>query len=1082
MAEERRLVTILFADVVGSTAIGEALDPEDVRALLARLFSIARDAIEQHGGRVEKFIGDAVMAVFGLPIAHEDDAVRALNAALDLRDRVRDDPALGDRVPIRLGVNGGEVIATRDASAVEFLVTGDPVNTAARLQQGAEPWSIVVGERTVRAVADRFRFGPAMAIEAKGKAVPLQARELLGAATAPASRRHGRIVGRGADLDQLELVGRRTIEERRPFLVSIVASAGVGKSRLLEEFLDRLEPTVRVATAQCLPYGQRLTYWPMRAILLSIVGLSDDSTPEQVRTALVAWLHEANEPDAERTAEQLAATIGASEIEGDRIAMFAAWRRLVELAAEHAPLVLVIEDLHWSSDSLLDLIESILQPRADVPLVMIALARPELLDRRPGWGGGRRNTITIALEPLPSTAVAAMVADLLETPAQEIIDAVVARAEGNPFYAGEIVRSLVDRLGPVPDPAAVGGAIAALPDTVHATVLARLDALEPTSRRVVQLGAVLGRTFEPRAIPAVEAELTADAVAGAVEDLLDRDLVRSGARGAVTFRHILIREVAYNTLPRAERARIHGAAGRWLDAAAASSGRADELAELVAFHLREAVQLGSLLGEPLSDDLPRLAVTWLRRAAEAAASGAAYVESARHLNAAIGLAPAEELPALYERLGQIWNSGEQSAEAFERAYDLGRELGLGVEQELRTLGQAMTVRARWTGSIGRQLTAPEQSRRYDEIERLLSAVADEQARVHGLLAMSFRTMSINDVASEEELATGARWAAEALALARKLDQPELISSALDASSVAALGDDRMSDVLGYVRQRYEIADRVSAGERTDSMIVGAWAESIRGNLDVAQRAADQARAGLGEGQASAWVLGATSWRIFALHALGRWDEANLEGARAERAWEESELQAPGFAMNGFLALFDIARARADAVDAAHWRELIERILQRTDPSLRNQRLIGYLDDDFASLGSLVDDFRTFSSRLDYIYLVLHRLADRRQAVSVASLDRLIDYATARELALVSSQALRLRGLVRGNEADLLAALADFERMGAGPYIGRTHAELGFLRDDDALVGRGLQELEALGDVDQAGRVAALRRSRVPSAG
>ena len=200
-----------------------------------------------------------------------------------------------------------------------------------------------------------------------------------------------------------------------------------------------------------------------------------------MRSAALRWLKSTGEPDAERTAELLAATVGAAEVEGDRIALFAAWRRLVEVAAERAPLVLVIEDLHWSSDSLLDLVEAMLQPRADVPLVMIALARPELLDRRPGWGGGRRNAISIALEPLPSSAVEALVADLLDAPAPEIVNAVVERAEGNPFYAGEIVRSLVDRLGPVPDPAAVAGAIAALPDTVQATVLARLDAL-PTGR------------------------------------------------------------------------------------------------------------------------------------------------------------------------------------------------------------------------------------------------------------------------------------------------------------------------------------------------------------------------------------------------------------------------------------------------------------------------------------------------------------------------------------------------------------------------------------------------------------------------
>ena len=462
MAEERRIVTVLFADVVGSTALAEALDPEDVRAILGRLFGIATDVVERHGGRVEKFIGDAVMAVFGVPIAHDDDAARALAAATEFRDRVRADPDLSSRVPIRLGVNGGEVIASREADA-RILVTGDAVNTAARLEQAADVWSILVGERTVRAAGEGFTFGPVREIEAKGKAAPIKARELLGVASGRPRRRSGRIVGRESDLDQLELVARRTFEERRPYLVSIVAPAGVGKSRLLEEFLDRLDPSVVVATAQCLPYGQRLTYWPMRAILLSIVGSGDESTPDEVRSAALRWLKSTGEPDAERTAELLAATFGATEGDGDRIALFAAWRRLVEVAAERAPLVVVIEDLHWSSDSLLDLVEVMLQPRADVPLVMIALARPELLDRRPGWGGGRRNSISIALEPLPSSAVEALVADLLDAPAPEIVNAVVDRAEGNPFYAGEIVRSLVDRLGPVPDPAAVAGAIAALP-------------------------------------------------------------------------------------------------------------------------------------------------------------------------------------------------------------------------------------------------------------------------------------------------------------------------------------------------------------------------------------------------------------------------------------------------------------------------------------------------------------------------------------------------------------------------------------------------------------------------------------------
>ena len=1076
MAEERRLVTVLFADVVGSTALGEALDPEDVRALLARLFSIATDAVERHGGRVEKFIGDAIMAVFGVPIAHDDDPARALSAAMELRDRVRADATLGERTPLRLGVNGGEVIASMQADA-RMLVTGDPVNTAARLQSAAEPWSILVGERTVRAAGDRFRFGPAIEVEAKGKSAPVVARELTGASPVRPARRKSRIVGREADLDQLELVARRTFDERRPFLVSVVAPAGVGKSRLLEEFLDHLDPAVRVATAQCLPYGQRLTYWPMRAILVSIVGCDDDSTPEDLRTALVRWLREAGEADAERTAELLAATVGASEIEGDRIALFAAWRRLVELAAERSPLVLVIEDLHWSSDSLLDLVEAILQPRADVPLVMIALARPELLDRRPGWGGGRRNAISIALEPLPSRAVEALVADLLDDPAPEIVDAVVARAEGNPFYAGEIVRSLVDRLGPVPDPAAVSGAIAALPDTVQTTVLARLDALEAAARRVVQLGAVIGRTFEPRAIPAMDASLDRDAVAAAVEDLLDRDLIRAAPLGAVTFRHILIREVAYNTMPRAERARLHGAAGRWLAGVSESSGRSDELAELVAFHLREEVTLRTLLGETVSHAETELAVDWLRRAAEAAAAGSATVEAARHLNAAIDLAPKDVQPWLLERLGQIWSGGDQGAEAFERAWEIVRELQLGAEHELRLLGQALTVRARWTGSVGRRIDEEEMLRRYARVEELLSAeVGDPIAKLQGELALGFRPMrrNLND---EVELAEAEIWTKRAIASAREIGVPDLISAASDAGGAIAMGRDEMREVLQHALERHKIEDRLSTAERADAWIVHAWSEFLIGNLEEAASAAERARAGLMSGQASSFVLGATSWRVLALHALGRWDEALVEAVRAERAWQESELEAPWYALNCLMAAYAISRSRNDPVSAARWRDLVLRIDERSDADVRTRRLIPYLNDDPAGVVSQVlADFRIWTGRYDYVYIALAYVADRRHPVGVELLDSIIEYTAARGLDLVTAQGQRARGLERQDRVDLEAALQTFERIGAKPFSARLRTELGRLLGDTGMSDRGMDELEAIGDVEQAARVAAERKA------
>jgi class 3 adenylate cyclase len=1071
-------VTVLFADVVGSTVLGHDLDPESLRSVMSRYFDAMRDVLERHGGVVEKFIGDAIMAVFGLPIAHDDDAARALSAALELRDRVRADPALADRLAIRLGVNSGEVIATRDQDAQEFLVTGDPVNTSARLQQAAEPWMILVGERTARAAGDRFSFGTSIAVEAKGKANPVSARPLEAAADAGSRVRHrGRIVGREADLAQLELTARRAFDERRPFVVSIVAPAGVGKSRLLEEFLDHLEPSILVATAQCLPYGQRLTYWPMRAILLSIIGLGDASTPDVIRPALGAWLRDAGDVEADRTAELLAATIGAGESESaDRIALFAAWRRFVELAAEKAPLVLVIEDLHWSSDSLLDLVESMLQPRADLPILMIALARPELLDRRPSWGGGRRNAVTISLDPLPSQAVAELVADLLPDATQEIVDAVVERAEGNPFYAGEIVRSLIDRLGPVPDPGAVPAAIASLPDTVQATVLARLDALDPTSRRVVQLGAVMGRTFEPRALPVLEPSLTEEQVADAVEALLDRDLIRSTGRGQQTFRHILIREVAYGTLPRSERARLHAAAGSWLESEAVATGREDELAELVAFHFREASVLATLLAEAPLPDLPDRAVRWLRRAAEVANAGAANIEAARHLEAAVELAPKEALPDLYERLGVVWVGGDQAVEAFEKASALGRELGLGPVQELSTLAQEMIVRARWAGSIGSQLTDAERRRRLDEIKDLAAGVTDQRALALGALSRGFGA-GISDQPTAEEVADAAEASARALELARAIDDPDLISACLDAVGAVAMADNRYEESRQVAQQRLLLGDRISTSERLDAAVVNAWALTILGRLVEAEVAATDAKAGLVSGQAPAWAAGAASWRTTVLFYLGRWDEAVAESARMERALAESEIRAPWFALNGILSAWSIGRARGDAVEADRWRATATTIFDRSNSAIRTQRLRALVDGKFESLErDFVDQALDFTGRLDHVAFALAALGDRRMGTESRALDGLIAYADERSLLLVSSQARRLRGLRRHDEGDLRDALAAFEQMKARPYIARAKSEIGLQRGDSALVEAAIAELEAIGDLEHATRVVAEQRA------
>jgi class 3 adenylate cyclase len=616
MGEERRLVTILFADVSGSTALGEALDPEDTRALLARFYVIAKDVIAHHGGTLEKFIGDAIMAVFGLPQAHGDDARRALAAALALRDRVRDDALLKQHLPVRIGLNTGEVVAARDPSAGDFLVTGDPVNTAARLQQVADPWTIVCTERTARAAGDRFAFGAPVEVAVKGKREPIRAVPLV-APAAGVGPRGIPFVGRDADLAQLELVARRAFSERRPFLVSLVAPAGTGKTRLVEEFLNRLPqlaPAARTAIAQCLPYGQRLTYWPLRAVLFRLIDAAEDAAPDIVQTAAVRWLEHAGVDSPGRIAEYLTATVGLGEAKvADRDAVLTAWRTVVEVASREAPFVLVFEDLHWSSDSLLDLVEFVMQPRGDLPVVIFALTRPELLERRPAWGGGRRNYLSIALPPLDNEASRNLVQHLLGRPSPEIVSRIAERAEGNPFYAGEIVRAIVERVPSLRDTAAVERVVATLPDTVQATVLARLDLLSPVERRVLQLGSVFGRAFRLAGLTALDPQMNGQ-LDRVVDRLIDRDLIRASEGDRFAFRHILIREVAYQTLPRAERANLHDAAGRWLEGRA--KGREDSLAELIAYHCREAALLSAARQLPADDAaaVRRRAVQWLGRA------------------------------------------------------------------------------------------------------------------------------------------------------------------------------------------------------------------------------------------------------------------------------------------------------------------------------------------------------------------------------------------------------------------------------------------------------------------------------------
>ena len=1061
MAEERRVVTILFADVAGSTALGDALDPEDVRILLRRYFDLARETVTEHGGILEKFIGDAVVAVFGFPQTHDDDPQRALAAALALRDRVRADPALGDRLPIRLGINTGEVVALRESATGDFPLSGDAVNVAARLQQATESWGILCGERTVASIRAGFAFGPPMAVDARGKSQPIRAVALLGrAAPSPVARRTP-LIGRGADLQQLELVAHRALEEQRPYLVSIIAPAGVGKTRLLEEFLERLpgiEPRATVAIAQCLPYGQRLTYWPLRGVLYRLIGVPEDAMPQTVRYAIRIWLEGSGLEAMDREVELLAATVGAGETEvSDRSALLAAWRTFFEIAARRAPLVLVFEDLHWSSDSLLDLFEFVMQPRGDLPLLMIALTRPELMDRRPAWGGGRRNYTSISLEPLNDRDTAKLVDQLLEGCSAELVGRVVRHAEGNPFFAGELVRSIAERPG--------GNQ---LPDTVQATVLARLDQLASDERRIIQLGSVFGRAFRPPGLLALEPSL--QGLDDTIDQLVEKDLLRPTGTDIFAFRHILIREVAYQTLTRAERGRLHAAAAAWLEGLAGE--REDSLAELIAYHFREAALIATAQrpAEPETQRIRDKAVAWLSRAGEVAAAGAASLEASRHLRSAIELAAPANLPDLYQRLGDLGGIGEVAVEAYRTALRLCREQGRPPIQELQILAGLLAIYMRFQASVANRLSEQAMVDLRREARALSQRVTDERTLATYLAADGFFPFwlhGLDKVVTPGEIEVADASAGRALEIARRLDDPNLQSMALDALAGTSQIADSWRRSLEYSKERLAFQARLSMVEKVDAYGVVVWSATLLGDLEQADRVSAEGVAQVQPGQAPGPTLHLVGWRTYVLTLLGRWDEALAMAERARRLWIDLDRGSMGYALHGFMSAIDIARSRQDQQLTDLYVGVHDEIVSAFPEGSEFTHWRGYGSRDLATVALSVERFHLGSMiRVDRFERGLNRLLDQNSLPPTSTLDMVLDYCHEHELPILEAQAERGLGRAHRKVDRLQRSIDIFDRAGAIPYAARVRCERALLTGDHGEMQAGLAVLERLGDAEQ----------------
>jgi class 3 adenylate cyclase len=1056
MPEERKLVTILFADVTGSTALGESLDPEDVRALMGRYYRHARQVIADHGGTLEKFIGDAVMAIFGLPQAHGNDAERALAAAVALRVAVATDPLLVERLLLRSGVNTGEVVATRDPSAGDFLVTGDAVNVAARLQQAANPGEILVGERTAAAAQASFLFGEAHSIEVKGKSRPLAALPLVGPRPTRALSRPP-LVGRRRELAQLSLLRDAALEERHPQLVSIVAPAGTGKTRLLEEFLAGLDPAEgwQVATARCLPYGQTLTYWPLRGLLDELLGAPFSLA--RVAEAFAAGGH-SNE-DAGRLAGLLLATLGIVPGEpAERESIFNAWRLFVEALARQTPRIVVFEDLHWASESLLDLVEHITHPRTRAPLLIVVLSRPELLDRRPSWGGGRRSFTALALDALGEALTHQLIDQLVPGLASKAVRArMVERSGGNPFFAIELARRLAERLA---DPAALD--TDALPDTVHEAVLARLDLLTEPEREVLQVAAVAGRTFRPPTLLAALPERDPSAISAALEGLLARDLVTSveGADDAYAFRHILFRDVAYGMLSRAERVRLHLAVAGWLEAFA--SGRLDEFVELLAYHYREAVLLASQSAVPLNVEVDAAcAVHYLERAADMAVQKEAFVEAERYLHSALALAPEADHVRLYEKLADSYPTAGW-LHVYRKALEVWRATGAEDPRiGARLLRTLLISHLRFPMSATTRPSDDEIVEWRTESRRLAEVAADEdelwRIRVADLFYPYWRGDPITPEAAEAGRALGLAAAAHFEAYG----DPEFQSTALDGSSMFALMSGAHQEVIESSRLCLAIP-ALSTFERGNALCLIVMAYFHLGEYAQGIASAREAVAKLRPGDPVAFLAEATSYALLAGLFSGHWSElSDLVDLLEEAIERRQHVAGLASARRGYLPVLHLALAREDRAAAAVAAAVLERTLQPDLLSGERALFAAYWEDDPRKL-----DFDSTGMVWPLAYpfaLMLMFLSERGAQTPPALLDVAAARAHAERFDALLQCVQIAEALAAHDDERLAAAIEEAEAHGLMPHAARMRIVLAQRTGDRAPLEQARPVLERLGD-------------------
>ncbi|MBI3750663.1 MAG: AAA family ATPase [Chloroflexi bacterium] len=788
---ERRLVTVLFADLVGFTPFAEERDAEDVRDVLSRYFAIATEVIERYGGKVEKFIGDAVMALWGAPVAREDDAERAVRAALELVDAVR---TLGPTIHLRAGVLTGEAAVTLGATN-QGMVAGDIVNTAARLQSIAPPGRVLVGESTHHAASKAIVFEEAGEQVLKGKALPVPA----WLAVRVVAQRGGRgrsdvleapFVGRDDELRLLKDLYHAAARERRARLVSVIGPGGIGKSRLaweFEKYIDGIVTKVMWHQGRAPAYGEGISFWALGEMIRGRAGLVETDGEEETRAKIAAMLatYIPNEAERRWIEPAMLALLGIAGTEVAADQLFAAWRTFFDRLSDTGPVILLFEDLQWADSGLLDFVDHLLEWSRDRPIYVLTLARPELLETRSDWGAGRKNFLSLGLEPLAEGAMRQLLAGLVPGLPKITADAIVARADGIPLYAVETVRMLLatgqlreEDGGYVP----VGDITTiAVPDTLTALIGARLDALDPIDRALLQDASVLGQSFASPGLAAVSGR-SAEDIEPRLRALARREILsvvsdaRSPERGQYAFVQALIREVAYNTLTKKDRRERHLAAARFFESAGS-----DELAGALAGQYLSAYE-----NSPAGPESEALAVQ-----ARLALTGAADRASA------LG-SPAQALSFL-ERAMTIEVDAEHQSQLVERAareamisgrYRRAEELGRRAIELYAASGDRLG-QARMLVTVSRALASNLNSDEAEAIVRDALPAFDDLVGTKEHIELLLRMANVKWIADDNDEAVA--WADKALIEAERYDVVQAIVNAMITKGGA----------LGYTGRGYE---------------------------------------------------------------------------------------------------------------------------------------------------------------------------------------------------------------------------------------------------------------------------------------